>query len=316
MSYDIHQTDKLSIFVDDMRRLGVAIAPPSINASLADFSVESAAGGLAVRYALGALKGVGEKAMEGLVAERESHGPFADLADFADRVDPRQLNRRQIEALAGAGAFDGLGEERPVVFGGAETLLAAAQGAAAERESGQGGLFGGDAEVATQLQFPPAESWSMAERMAREKDAFGFYFSAHPVQQYETVMRARGVRSYGEYCAGCLVTSGTRTPGLMAGLVEFARWRTSQRGNRFLTVGLSDRSGQFQASCFDEHAAKLLEALAEQGACAVLGVELDLPEGEETPRVAVRSAQPLAEVAAASRLERDCLRREDRGAAS
>ncbi|MEY4268944.1 MAG: hypothetical protein RLZZ58_160 [Pseudomonadota bacterium] len=302
MSFDVHQTDKLSIFVDDMRRLDVAVEPPSINSSLADFAVEARGDGLVVRYALGALKGVGEKAMEGLVAERDAHGAFADLADFAERVDPRQLNRRQIEALAGAGAFDGMGEDRAVVFGGAETLLATAQGAAHERATGQGGLFGGDAAVATSLQLPPADPWTMAERMTREKDAYGFYFSAHPVQQFATVLTARGVRSYGDYCTSGIVSSGTRTPGVMAGLVEYARWRTSAKGNRFLTIGLSDRSGQYQASCFDEGAAKLLEVLAEQGACAMLGVELDLPEGEETPRVAIRSAQPLAEVAAATRL--------------
>src|SRR3546814_18866611 len=104
MSFDSHQTDKLSIFIDDMRRLDVAIAPPSVNDSEADFSVGRSDEGLAVRYALGALKGVGEKAMEALVAER-AKGDFVSLDDFALRIDPKMLNRRPIAALAPGGAF-------------------------------------------------------------------------------------------------------------------------------------------------------------------------------------------------------------------
>src|SRR4051812_21442126 len=127
MCFDIHQTDKLAIFADDMRRMGVPCLPPSINASQAEFSVEEIPSGsagagtesglrlsrehkLAVRYALGALKGVGEKAMEQLVEERRANGRFRSLDDFAARIDPRLLNRRQIESLAGGGAFDGLAE--------------------------------------------------------------------------------------------------------------------------------------------------------------------------------------------------------------
>ncbi len=116
MAFDIHLTEKLTVFVDDMRRMGLAILPPDINASEADFSVEPDAAGtvypFAVRYALGGLKGVGESAMDLLVAERRAKGPFKDLDDFANRVEPRMLNRRQLESLAAAGGFDSLGVSR------------------------------------------------------------------------------------------------------------------------------------------------------------------------------------------------------------
>ncbi|OWR01465.1 DNA polymerase III subunit alpha [Sphingopyxis witflariensis] len=306
MSFDSHQTDKLSIFIDDMRRLGIAVAPPSINESEADFSVGQAGEDLVVRFALGALKGVGEKAMEALVAERNAKGDFKSLDDFANRIDPRQLNRRQIEALAGAGAFDGIEPDRPRAFSGAESLLACANSSARERSTGQGGLFGGDVDVAPVLQLPAAEPWTLAERMTREKDAFGFYFSSHPVEQYEAIVAARGARSYGEICTSVEMTPGTRIPMTMAAMVESARPRVSQRGNRFLNLTLSDRSGQFQSSCFDETAGKTLEMLAVDGGCAILAVELDLLEGEETPRVTVRGAQPLAEIAATALLELRC----------
>jgi DNA polymerase-3 subunit alpha len=306
MSFDAHQTDKLATFIDDMRRLDVAVAPPSINSSMADFAVEGSGDQLAVRYALGALKGVGEKAMEALVAERAAGGDFSNLDDFAGRVDPKQLNRRQIEALVGAGAFDALEADRTALFAGAEQLLHVASSAASERASGQGGLFGGDDVAISSLQLVRTEPWTQAERMAKERDAFGFYFSAHPVQQYEAILAARGVQSYADICAREDFTPGTRVPMVMAGMVENLRWRTSQRGNRFAMAQMSDRSGQFQASCFDDVACKALEALAENGGCALLGVECDLLEGEETPRVTIRSAQPLASIAATAALRITC----------
>ena len=305
MSFDSHQTDKLSIFIDDMRRLDVGIAPPSVNDSEADFSVGRDDDGLTVRYALGALKGVGEKAMEALVAER-AKGDFVSLDDFASRIDPKLLNRRQIEALAAAGAFDCIEPDRPRAFAGAESLLACANSSAHERSTGQGGLFGGDIAIAPALQLPAAEPWTLAERMTREKEAFGFYFSSHPVEQYEAIVSARGARSYGDICDNVEMTPGTRIPMVMAAMVESARPRVSQRGNRFLNLTLSDRSDQFQSSCFDEMAGKTLEALAAEGGCAMLSVELDLLEGEETPRVTVRGAQSLADMAATAALQLTC----------
>lgn len=189
MCFDMHQTDKLAIFIDDMRRAGHPCLPPSINASEAEFSVEAvdaapsgegqAEGAVAVRYALGALKGVGEKAMEQLVVEREANGRFRDLDDFAGRIDPRLLNRRQIESLAGGGAFDEIAD-RAAVFAAAETILSAASSAADARDSGQGGLFGEGPANVVPIRMPGGESWSLAQRMAQEKESFGFYFSAHP----------------------------------------------------------------------------------------------------------------------------------------
>ena len=132
--------------------------------------------------------------------------------------------------------------------------------------------------------------------MAREKDAFGFYFSAHPVSRYQALTDSLRARSYGELAAGIPAAPGERRPATMATLVESAKWRTSQRGNRYMQLTLSDRSGQFPASCFDEGACAMLEQLAESGGCAHLQVEIDWREGEEAPRVAVRSLQALEQL--------------------
>jgi DNA polymerase-3 subunit alpha len=302
MSFDIDQTDKLSVFVDDMRRMGVALAPPCINTSEAAFAVESVGEDWQVRYSLGALKSVGERAMEQLVAERAENGLFRNLDDFAGRVDPRLLNRRQIEALAASGALDAIVPDRAAAHAGAELVLAVASSSAGQRMSGQGGLFGGDVLTAPHVQLPRVKSWPLAERMAKEKEAFGFYFSAHPVERFAAVTVAAKARSFGDYATGSPAPPGERRAGILAAMVETVRWRTSQRGNRYMLAGLSDRSGQFQASCFDDGACAALEIIAEKGDCALLYVEMDWREGEETPRVAIRSVQSLDRLMAAGAL--------------
>ncbi|HYJ83144.1 MAG TPA: DUF655 domain-containing protein, partial [Allosphingosinicella sp.] len=339
MCFDIHQTDKLAIFTDDMRRMEVECLPPSINASEAEFSVEEMAptpfglslskaspsstgesenegfdklspnGGraepplLAVRYALGALKGVGEKAMEQLVEERRANGAFKSLEDFAERVDPRLLNRRQIESLAGGGAFDPLDPNRAAVFAAAETLLAHAASAADARESGQGGLFGGGESNVVPIRMPVAATWTLAQRMAAEKESFGFYFSAHPVDRYRHLAEAHGAKSYSALASLPAPADGGRTGAVMAGMVEEARWRTSARGRRYLMATMSDSSGQFVATVFDDDASAQVEAAAKSGACALLNVELDRRPGEEAPRVTIRSLQLFEALSKRARLQ-------------
>ncbi|HEX8364943.1 MAG TPA: DNA polymerase III subunit alpha [Allosphingosinicella sp.] len=303
MCFDIHQTDKLAIFVEDMRRLEVACLPPSINASEAEFAVEPAGEGYAVRYALGALKGVGEKAMEQLVDERRANGRFRDLDDFAARVDPRLLNRRQIESLAGGGAFDEIAPDRATVFAAAETVLAVAASAAEARTSGQGGLFGEGAADVAPIRMPTVKAWSLAERMGQEKESFGFYFSAHPVDRYRHLVVAHGARSFAEIAALPAPADGGRSGAAMAGLVEEARWRTSAKGRRYLMATLSDASGQYVATIFDDQPAAQIEAAAKEGLCGLLNVELDRRPGDDAPRVTIRSFQSFEGLSRRTRLQ-------------
>ncbi len=303
MCYDIHLTDKLAIFVDDMRRLGVGYLPPDINASEADFSVEDTAEGqLAVRYALAALKSVGEGAMERLVAEREANGRFASLDDLAQRVDPRLLNKRQLETLAAAGAFDTLDPNRPGIFACAETVLAVSSRLHDQRTSGQGGLFGESDKGGTAIKLPLSAKWSIAERMEQEKEAYGFYFSAHPVDRHAHLAKMHGARSFTALGELPIPEDGSRTGATMAALVEEARWRTSAKGRRYLMATLSDASGQFVATCFDEIVSKDLEEAARAGGCGLMTVELDRRPGEETPRVTIKRIQPFETLASTTRM--------------
>jgi len=298
MSFDMALTDKLGVFVEDIRRSGIDSLPPDINASHAHFTVEDGS----VRYALGALKGVGEKAMEALVAERERGGPFASLEDFAARIDPRLLNRRQLESLAGGGAFDSLKPDRAAIYGAAETILAHAASAQNQRESGQAGLFGVNSAESAPIRLPRDASWTLAQRMAAERDAFGFYFSAHPVDAQRHLLAAHKVRTFAEL-SEIRIAEGERAGATMAALVEGIRWRVSAKGRRYMIASLSDRSGQFEATVFDEEPSTALEAAAKSGACGLLTVELDRRAGDDLPRATIKRFQPLDALAKKTRLQ-------------
>ena len=210
------------------------------------------------------------------------------------------LNRRQLESLAAAGAFDRLNPDRPAVYGASETILAHAASAHDQRTSGQGGLFGGGAETGiAPIRLPRDARWTLAERMAAERDAFGFYFSAHPVDAQRHLLAAHKVRNFAELEAPA---DGSRSSAMMAGLVEGVRWRVSAKGRRYMMATISDSSGQYEATAFDDEPSGELEAAAKSGTCGLMTVELDRRPGEETPRVTIKRFQPLDGLAKRTRL--------------
>ncbi|TCM21445.1 DNA polymerase III alpha subunit [Novosphingobium sp. PhB165] len=300
MCFDMHQSEKLAIFVDDARRNGIELAPPDINMSEAEFCVEETPDSHAVRYALAGIRNVGEKAMDALVAEREANGKFVSLDDVFRRAPAGSMNRRQLESLAAAGGFDGLEPNRAKVLANADTLLAEADRSSRERNSTQHGLFGGDDHVEQGLRLVDAEPWSRMDQMAKERENFGFYFAAHPVEQYRAVASANGARTHAS-----LMTSGAgagRTGAVMAAMVENVQKRKTKRGKDFVMADFSDQSGNFSASCFEESMVENFVKWAKEGTCVLLNVELDSPSADEPPRVTVRAARPLAEVKADARM--------------
>ncbi|MBY6013854.1 DNA polymerase III subunit alpha [Qipengyuania gaetbuli] len=295
MCFDMHQSEKLTIFVDDARRQGIAVEPPCLNRSEAEFTVEQTDHGYAVRYALAGIRNVGEKAMEAIVAEREAAGPFESLQDLFERIPKGSLNSRQLEALACAGALDALEPNRAKVFENADMLLAVADAAERERSSGQAALFGGEDQPGETLRLKEVEDWPRAERMARERENFGFYFSAHPVAAWKEVASANGARSYASLMAGG-APAGGRSNAVMAAMVEKVNKGTTRRGKPFIRADFSDASGQFSAACFEEGMVEKFMKWAEDQTCVLLQVELDSPSPDEPPRITVRGGTPLAEV--------------------
>ena len=314
MCFDMHQSEKLAVYVDDMRRNGVELAGPDINASEAEFTVQRTDEGYAVRYALAGIRNVGEKAMDAIVAEREANGPFASLEDLFRRLPWGSMNRRQLEGLAGAGAFDALEPCRARVLANADMLLAVADEAERTRNSGQHGLFGGDDHAAPALRLADCPPWSKAEQMAKERENFGFYFAAHPVEQWRAIATANGARSYASLMESG-VPGGGRMGAVMAAMVEGVQRRKTKRGNDFVVAEFSDNSGQFSASCFEESLVEPMLQWARDGTCLLINVELDAPSPDEPPRVTVRGARPLSEVKGATGmvLKLDVLRPEALG---
>jgi DNA polymerase-3 subunit alpha len=232
--------------------------------------------------------------MEQAVAEREAHGAFESLEELFRRMPPGAMNRRQLESLAAAGAFDSLEPNRAKVLANADMLLAVSDAALRERESGQVALFGGEDHAAPALRLAEAEPWSRAGQMAAERENFGFYFAAHPVEQYRAIASANGARSYQSLMQSGV--TGGRQQAVMAAMVESVNKGRTKRGAAFIRADFSDNSGQFSAACFEESLVDSFQRWAAEGTCVLLTVELDAPSPEEPPRVTVRGARPLAEV--------------------
>ncbi len=196
MTLDQGNTDKVKLFFEETRAMGIEMLPPSINRSTAEFRPEN--GG--IRYSLAALKNVGQEAMEQLCMERDEKGPFRDLADFAHRVDPGLINKRTLEMLAAADAFAEFGLERAVVHGNVDLIMAAANRAANDQNSGQTSLFGG-ADETPELKLREVPLWVPGDILGKEQDAVGFYLSGHPLDEYADLLAQLRVETYRDYVA-------------------------------------------------------------------------------------------------------------------
>ncbi|HMA14507.1 MAG TPA: OB-fold nucleic acid binding domain-containing protein, partial [Kiloniellaceae bacterium] len=293
MTFDMGNTDKLNIFRQELQRLAIPLLPPDINRSEADFGVEiTEAGTPAIRYALAALKNVGANAMAALVAEREAKGPFKSLADFANRLDSRLINKRQVENLACAGAFYALNPNRAQVFHAAETIVRHASAAASERDSAQVSLFGGPADTApAPLPLPPVEDWPEMERLNREFAAVGFYLSAHPLDTYQATLEKVQATTYVQ-----LKESGASGLFTLAGIVNARREINNRKGHRMAFVQFSDATGVFEVTLFSETLGQCRELL-EGGQTLLLRVSAEQREGDE-PRLTAQSLEPLDNAAA------------------
>ena len=295
MCFDMHQSEKLAVFVDDARRQDIAVEPPCINASEAEFTVEQTDDGFAVRYALAGIRNVGEKAMEAIVAEREGAGKFASLQDLFERIPKGAMNSRQLEGLACAGALDALEPNRAKLFANADMLLAVADAAQRERTSGQGGAVrrrGSD-----QRGPPPERHRGMVARRSHGEGAreFRLLLLRPPVAAWRDVASANGARSYASLMTGG-APAGGRSNAVMAAMVESVNKGTTRRGKPFIRADFSDASGQFSAACFEDSMVERFLKWAEEQTCILLQVELDSPSPDEPPRITVRGGTPLTEV--------------------
>ena len=286
MTLDMNNTDKLAEFRDESKRLGIRLDPPSVNRSSVPFEVA----GNTIIYALAALKGVGAQAVQTIIDAR-ANGNFIDLADFAARINPRAINKRVLESLAAAGAFDAFEQNRARVFAGVDIVLGRAQHTHETAAVGQNELFGGG-DTREPIVLPNVEPWLPAERLKREYDAVGFFLSGHPLDDYTGVLKKMRVQSWAEFARA--VKAGV-TAGKVAGTVVARQERRTKTGNKMGIIGLSDPTGAYEAVIFSEGLAEHRDLL-EPGTAVLLFLSAEV-QGDEV-RARIQSVEPLDQAAA------------------
>ena len=286
MTLDMGNTDKLAEFRAEAVRLGIKVEPPSINRSGVEFDVD----GNTIYYALAALRGVGRQAVDSIIAARGER-PFADLADFSHRINPRAINKRVLESFVAAGAFDAIEPNRARADAAVDALLATAQRTQDDAARGQSELFTG-ASLPAPIALPAIEPWLPAERLQREYEAVGFFLSGHPLDDYAAALKRLRVQSWSEFARA--VKSGAGA-GRVAGTVVARAERRTKNGTKMGIIGLSDPSGHYEAVLFAEGLAQYRDLL-EPGTAVLLFLTAEVQADEVRARI--QSVEPLDEAAA------------------
>ncbi len=286
MTHELHNTDKLTFFAREVKRLGIELLPPDVNHSYAGFKVEKGA----IRYALAALKNVGATAMDALVAEHRKNGPFKDIFDFVERMDGRVLNKRQMENLISAGAFENLFANRRQLIENIDILLRYGN-----EDKRPQGLFG--LEI-TRPQLSPIEDWPSLEKLRLEFAAIGFYMTSHPLEAYEGSFEQLGVLSAVDMLESIQKARDVQTYRL-AGVVITKQERAAKSGQRYAFVQLSDPTGVFEVTVFSELLSQYRDML-EPGVALLMTVSGQLTD--DTLRLTCQGIESLERATDGGRL--------------
>jgi DNA polymerase-3 subunit alpha len=259
LSNEINNTDKISVFVGECKRMGISILPPDINRSGLKFVPETVEGTNsrgteapptlnAIRYGLAAIKHVGETAMEMSICERERGGDFTSLEDFCGRLGSRVANRKMLESLVKTGAFDFAGRERAELFAGIDEALAAAASAHRDRAAGQVSLFDEAEHAATSTRRRSVTPWSEHEKMSYEKELLGFYVTGHPLDAYAELFAGRNYQTIAS-----LSDLSDRASFKIAGaIVQVEKKFTRKEGKPFAVVWVEDLTGTLEVVLWNE----------------------------------------------------------------
>ena len=282
MNGDLHLTDKLAVFKQELDNMAIPCVPCCVNRSSARFDVKDGA----VLYALGALKGVGPEAMELIVAARKD-GVFKDLIDFARRVDLRRVGKRPLEMLARAGGFDEIELNRSTALANVESLMKFSGTAHDAANSNQHSLFGDSGDDLPPPRLIRAEELLPTEKLTEEQKAVGFYLSGHPMDSYRKILKRHQIKPLSEVSVRAETEAFSAR---IAGTVSACQERISARGKKFAFVQISDPSGIFEVMVFSEQLEKYRE-LFKTGTNIVMGIEV--ARMGDNLRTNLKSAQPI-----------------------
>jgi DNA polymerase-3 subunit alpha len=289
--------DSLVEHLEDCKRMGVEVVPPDVNSSDTDFAVVAGR----IPFGLSAIKACGSGAADAIVAARKLDGPFRSLFDFCERVDPQSCNRATIEALIKAGAFDSLGAKRAQLAAVIDRALQSGAAAAADRKSGQRGLFGDDedeAASAASTALPNIPETPEKERLAMEKEVLGFYLSSHPLAEHEALLR-----TYSSHTTVQLAKLEHRTEVLVGGMlaaIKFSHTKNPRPGStntKYAMWDLEDLDGIMRCIMWPEQFAEFGEMVQADAIVAIKGA-VDRRPGAEEVNLIVNEVIPLADLPA------------------
>ena len=286
MSLDMGNIDKLMTYKEECKKLGFKVLPPDINKSDADFAVENGN----IRYALAAIKSVGAANMEAIEEERRKHGPYKDMSDFIHRIDAKQINRRQLEQLIKAGAFDCLESNRGKLFANIDTIIQHIASATELKTSTQSSLFGVE-ELHSKIKLADKPDWPELEKLKLEAEAIGFYLSAHPLDSYQKGMERLGVKPASEVFFG--IKTGDNICAKLAGCVNSFQKRVSKKsGNKYGLLSMSDTTSAFEGFLFSEDLTHY-EEVVNSGLPLLVSVVINKQNDDSSPLVMIKRVETL-----------------------
>ena len=285
LTSEISDTDKIVGLIDDCRKLGIGLLPPDVNESDVTFVVNPKG----IRFGLSAIKNVGVSAVEGIVRARNASASFRDIFDFCARVDLRLANKKTLESLIQAGAFDSVHENRAQLFEGVEKALLYGQNAQEHSGKGQSSLFeSGSVKIDMRPTLPGATPWKETEILAREKAVLGFYLSGHPLDRYREEIEAFANVQLGA-ASSVKPNSTVRACGIVAGVKR----KIDKKGNTMAFVAIEDFTGKADCIVFSDAFQKYAKILVADSMVMVIG------KGEPTGdllKILVNEVIPLESV--------------------
>lgn len=296
MSSELQNTEKVVIFVEECRQIDIDVLPPDVNAGDYYFTVNEQD---QIIYGLGAIKGVGEGPVEAIVKARRSGGPFKDLFDFCERIDPKKVNKRAIEALIKAGALDTIGPNRQLMLEATPDAVKTAEQSAANAAAGMMDMFGAiEAEETADVyaSYEHIRESTLKVRLAGEKDTLGLYLTGHPIDEFESEVRQVATLRLGELDASAEELKRSRRGNIktLAGLVMGVRTRQTQRGDTMAIVTLDDRTGRIEMTLFGEAYTEFKDLLTPD-TVIVVEAEAGWDDYNDRPRIRAQRVYTLVD---------------------
>jgi DNA polymerase III subunit alpha len=282
LTAEIGNQDKLTRYLAECKDMGIEILPPDVNCSDLAFTPD----GKAIRFGLTAIKNVGATAIESVLAEHTKLGRFENLVEFCEHVDLRLLNKRVVESLIKAGAFDSLGAKRTQMLAALDRVMELGQKLHREAESGQHGLFVGSADAPPPFEMPDVPDWTEAERLAAEKEVLGFYVTGHPLEKY-----SQRLATLTRHDTSTIEEMAHEAPVTLAGILRGLRVKPSKKGDLWANAHLEDLRGSVELLVFPQAYQQMQGVLKPDAALLIKGRVRH--EENQKPRVVVSDARPL-----------------------